>query len=91
MGPMRLARELRARGIAEREIADAVDGAFADREMLEVAEAAVKRKLRGLHGLAPLVARRRLAAHLTRQGFSADIILALCRKYLPGADASEDD
>jgi len=83
VGPARLARELRAKGVAEEHIAGALADAFGEQDAREVAEAAALRKLRTLRGLAPEVARRRLAAHLTRQGFATEIVLALCRKYFP--------
>lgn len=92
VGPARLARELRARGIAEGEITGALDEAYGDRDARQVAEAAVGRKLPALQGLAPEVARRRLAAYLSRQGFSTEIVLALCWKHFPhGEERIPDD
>ncbi|MBI4573313.1 MAG: regulatory protein RecX [candidate division NC10 bacterium] len=90
LGPARLANELRARGIADAEISNALDEAFAGTSAREVAEAAATRKLKGLRGLAQAVARRRLAAHLTRLGFAVEIVLALCRKHFPHGDESND-
>ena len=89
MGPARLAQELHAKGIAEEQIAGALREAFAERDVREVAEAAALRKLRSLRNLTPEVARRRLAAHLTRQGFAAEVVLALCRKHLPRGGGSQ--
>lgn len=82
--PARLQRELRAKGVGEAEIAAALDEFLAQRTAREVAEEAAGRKLKALRGLDPAVARRRLVAHLYRQGFSSEIILALCRKYFAG-------
>jgi len=90
LGPARLARELRARGIAEPEISAVLDEVFGERDVRSVAEAATIRKLRDLQGLAPLVARRRLAAFLTRRGFPAEIILTLCRKHFPHREDLDD-
>lgn len=90
LGPARLARELRSRGIAETEISGALREAFSERGARELAEAAAVRKLSGLQGLAPEVARRRLGAYLTRRGFALEIVLALCRKYFPGMDGPND-
>jgi regulatory protein len=89
LGPARLVRELRARGIPEAEISGALHEAFAERDSREVAETAASRKLATLRGLAPEVARRRLVAHLTRQGFATEVILALCRKHFPGGEDLE--
>ncbi len=86
VGPERLAKELRARGIAEAEISNALDEALAGTSAREIAEAAAARKLKGLGGLSPTVARRRLAAHLTRLGFAVEIVLELCRKHFPHGD-----
>ncbi len=91
VGPARLAGELRARGISEAEIRGALDEAYGDRNARQVAEAAALRKLPALQGLAPEVARRRLAAYLRRRGFSTEIILALCRKHLPHGDDLDDE
>lgn len=90
LGPARLARELRAKGIAEPEISATLDEAFGERDVRSVAEAAAVRKLRELRGLAPPVARRRLAAFLTRRGFPVEIVLALCRKHFPHGEDLND-
>ena len=91
VGPARLARELRSKGIAEAEISDALREAFDERDAREVAEAAAVRKLKTLQGLAPEVARRRLGAFLTRRGFSVEFVLALCRKHFPSVAEPMDD
>ena len=77
-GPARLARELRAKGIAE------------EWDVSEAAAAAVRRKLPSLRGVPSGVARRRLAAFLERRGFSAEIILAICRTQFRGAEESSE-
>jgi len=84
VGPARLAQELRSKGIADAEISSALHEAFGEQDARQVAEAAALKKLKALRGLAPEVARRRLAAFLARQGFSADVVLALCQKHCPG-------
>lgn len=89
--PARLARELRAKGIGEAEISAALMDCSAEPAIREVAEAAAARKLRTLQGLDPAVARRRLAAHLSRRGFAADLILALCREYFPGTTGPDEE
>jgi regulatory protein len=84
VAPARLAWELRARGIAEPEISAALHELFTEEDARAVAERAAARKLTALRGLPSDVARRRLSAHLGRQGFAAEIVLALCRKHFPG-------
>jgi regulatory protein len=91
VGPARLARELRSRGIAEREVSGALREAFGERGATEVAEAAAVRKLKTLQGLDPEVARRRLGAFLIRRGFAVEVVLAMCRKHFPGVEGLEDD
>jgi regulatory protein len=86
LGPTRLAQELRAKGLAEGDIARALREAYTERGAREVAEAAALRKLPALQGLSPDVARRRLGGYLSRRGFAAEIILALCRKHFPHGD-----
>ncbi len=90
VGPARLRRELRSKGIADAEISDALREAFGERDAGEVAEAAALRKLKALQGLAPEVARRRLGTFLTRRGFAVEVVLALCRKHFPRVNDFED-
>jgi regulatory protein len=90
IGPGRLARELRSKGIAEAEISDALREAFGERDARQVAEVAAVRKLKALQGADPEVARRHLALFLTRRGFAAEVVLALCRKHFPSLDDSEN-
>ena len=89
-GPARLARELRAKGIADADIGAALGALAAEWNVAEAAAAAVRRKLPSLHGVPPSVARRRLAAFLERRGFSAEIILAVCRAQFRGAEESSE-
>jgi regulatory protein len=87
--PGRLARELRTRGIAAAEIAAALRALQEDWDPAEAAGEAAKRKLKSLQGLSTPVARRRLAAFLDRRGFTPEIILATCRRYVSDANESE--
>jgi regulatory protein len=82
-GPARLARELRAKGVPEAEVAAVLGEAAAAQDVRQAAEVAASRKLHALRGLAPEVVRRRLAAHLLRQGFTMDVVLDLLRSRLP--------
>jgi SOS response regulatory protein OraA/RecX len=84
-----LARELRAKGIAEADIQAALRSLAEEWDATEAAREAVRRKLPSLRGLPAAVARRRLAAFLERRGFSAEIILAMCRAHLTGAEDYE--
>jgi regulatory protein len=86
LGPRRLAQELRVKGIAEADIAGALREVSAERDPRELAEAAALRRLPALRGLPPEAARRRLAGYLDRRGFSAEIILAVCRRHFPPGD-----
>lgn len=87
--PGRLARELRAKGVAEAEIAAALRNLHDAWDPAAAAGHAAQRKLKSLQGLPTAVARRRLAAFLDRRGFSSDVILATCRRFVADADASE--
>jgi regulatory protein len=89
-GPARLARELRAKGIADAEICAAIDALAGEWDPAVSADAAARRKVQSLGGVPSVVARRRLAAHLERRGFSPEIIIAMCRKHLPGGDDPAD-
>jgi regulatory protein len=83
LGPGRLAQELRVKGVAEAEIAAALAALAAEEGPAASAARAAARKMRALAALPPEVARRRLAAHLARQGFSAEIVLQTCRTVVP--------
>jgi regulatory protein len=88
-GPGRLARELRAKGVPEADIAAAFRALTEEWDAAGAAREAARRKLKSLQGLPADAARRRLAAYLDRRGFAPDIILATCRKYL--ADGPEPE
>ncbi len=87
--PARLARELRTKGIAPGQITAALHALQEEWDPAEAAGEAAKRKLKSLQGLPAPVARRRLAAFLDRRGFSAEIILAACRRYLAATDEGD--
>ena len=89
-GPARLARELRAKGVADADIGAALSALGEEWDVAEAAAAAARRKLSSLRGVPPSVARRRLAAFLERRGFSAEIILAVCRAQFRGAEESSE-
>jgi regulatory protein len=91
LGPARLAQELRGKGIAEPDIMLALNELLTERDARAVAEEAAARKLKTLRGLPPEAARRRLAAHLERQGFAMDVILVLCRTHFPSVRESPDE
>jgi regulatory protein len=86
LGPARLSRELRAKGVSEALIEQALDELNRSRDPLQAADDAARRKLPALARLPRPIARRRLAGFLERRGFSADIIVTLCRRYLGGED-----
>ena len=83
LGPARLTRELRARGVGEAHIAAALAETLAEDDPGALAEAAAARRLKGLQGVPAEAARRRLAAHLARRGFATDIIIRVCRRHFP--------
>ncbi len=87
-GPLRLSRELRAKGIAERDIRAALGELLEEHSPLALAEAVARKKLTALQGVPSAVGQRRLTAYLTRRGFSTEIVLRLCRKFFPDTDAS---
>jgi regulatory protein len=87
-GPARLTRELRAKGIGGGDIRTALGELLAEQGPLALAEQAARRKLTALQGVPPAVGRRRLAAYLTRRGFSTEIVLRLSRKSFPDIEES---
>jgi len=87
--PARLARELREKGVAEAEIAAALRALQEEWDPAEAAGQAARRKLKSLQGIPAAAARRRLAAFLDRRGFSSEVILATCRRFVADMDGSE--
>ena len=95
-GRFRIARELRARGVSDRNIEPALDAAFGETDESALVRARLERRLARIRG--PLD-RRKLAAlygSLLRAGFSADLIRAELRGVargdlpdLPDPSASE--
>jgi regulatory protein len=74
MGPIRLRSELLAKGV-ERGIIEATLSKYSNElDDKEAALSLAQKKLRSLRGLAPEVARRRLAGFLGRRGFAAGAI-----------------
>jgi regulatory protein len=91
MGPGRLARELAAKGVGSDDIAAALRALGAERDARDVAAEAAARRLQGLRTLPAETARRRLAAYLERRGFSAEIIVELCRRHFPRGTDTDDE
>lgn len=92
-GPARLRQVLQARGLAPDVIAAAAAEAFAGTDEGAAAAAAGRRRLVALRGLAPALARRRLAGYLSRRGHGAEAIAHALRALLPatGEDGTESD
>jgi regulatory protein len=83
LGPVRLARELRARGVEAAHIAEALAESATEADPRALAEAAAARRLKGLQGVPAAAARRRLAAFLVRRGFATAVIIDVCRRHFP--------
>jgi regulatory protein len=86
-GAARLARELRARGVAAPLIRVALSG-LAEAPELDRARAAGRRRLPALRRAAPERAAGRLHAFLVRRGYSASVVGRVVRELfdLPVAD-----
>ena len=76
-----LAHELRAKGIAEPLVAEALEGVSLDDERAR-AQALVARKLPGTRGLPADARLRRLAGMLARKGYSSGLAFAVVREAL---------
>jgi regulatory protein len=73
-GPLRIRRELSAKGITSESVEDAVAGAIEDES--EAARAAARVRIRRYEGLPAGVAARRMSAWLGRRGYSARAVAA---------------
>jgi regulatory protein len=76
-----LAHELRAKGIAEPLVAEALEAVSLDDERAR-AQALVARKLPGTRGLAADARLRRLSGMLARKGYSSGLAFAVVREAL---------
>jgi regulatory protein len=85
-----LAHELRKQGIDPDIADDALKSVGADDERAK-AEELVERKLRTMHGLAPDVQARRLAALLARKGYSGEVAWPVVRDAVNRADEHQRD
>ena len=75
MGRFKLKAELKAKGISEFDIDDAIAGAKDDIDEYESARKLALGRLRQLSGLDKVTAKRRLAGFLERRGFSYDAVM----------------
>ncbi|MCI0372648.1 MAG: RecX family transcriptional regulator [candidate division NC10 bacterium] len=80
LGPRRVAADLGSRGVSREVTEAAVRAAFGPGAERRLAEAAAVRKWPGLARHPRPVALRRLAAHLSRQGFSTEVVAAILRE-----------
>lgn len=83
-GRGRIRRELRARGLSDEVVAEAVSAIAPDDEWA-AARALATRKAGTMGRLDPPVALRRLQAMLARRGFGPEICLAVAREAITGA------
>jgi regulatory protein len=87
-GPFRIARELRARGVAEGDIKAALDHVFAETDETALARFRLKRQLGRVRGALDERKAASLYRSLVRAGFSSDIIRRELRR---AADAEVPD
>ncbi|MBI2528014.1 MAG: regulatory protein RecX [Candidatus Rokubacteria bacterium] len=90
VGSLRLARELRTRGIAPALAAAAVASAFAEVPEAERALEAARRRLPALLRARPERAPARLGDYLLRRGYPARVALATVTRLLGGPEAAEE-
>jgi regulatory protein len=82
-----LAYELRQRGVADADSAEALEAVDSERE-LAAARELVRRRLPATEGLDPAARTRRLAGLLARKGYSGGLAMRVVREALA---ASDDD
>jgi regulatory protein len=88
-GPRRVAADLGSLGVSREVAESAVRGAFEPGEERRLAEAAAARKWPTLVRHARPIALRRLAAHLSRQGFGTEVIAALLRDRFAATESPD--
>ncbi|RYP83068.1 regulatory protein RecX [Nocardioides guangzhouensis] len=85
-----LAQELRRKGVADEVAREALDEIDPDDEEA-AARRLVRKKLRSMRGLEPVVATRRLAGMLARKGYPPGLAFAVVRDELDGVGDDLDD
>jgi regulatory protein len=85
-----LARELRTKGVDDETAKATLDQIDPEAERDRAAQLVAK-KLRSMHGLEPLVQKRRLAAMLARKGYPAELSMAVIREAIAAAPEHQRD
>jgi regulatory protein len=85
-----LARELRTKGVDDETARATLDSINPEDERDRAAQLVTKR-LRSMHGLEPVVQKRRLAGMLARKGYPADLAMAVIREAIAAAPEHQRD
>ncbi|GAA2168462.1 regulatory protein RecX [Pedococcus bigeumensis] len=85
-----LARELRTKGVDDETAKATLDQIDPEAERDRAAQLVAK-KLRSMHGLEPLVQKRRLAGMLARKGYPAELAMAVIREAVAAAPEHQRD
>jgi regulatory protein len=85
-----LARELRTKGVDDETVRATLEQIDPAAERDRAAQLVAK-KLRSMHGLEPLVQKRRLAGMLARKGYPADLAMAVIREAIAAAPEHQRD
>lgn len=85
-----LARELRDKGLDDETVAQALSGIGREAEV-DLARRLVAKRMASLHGLAPDVQVRRLAAMLARKGYPPSVVYAVVRDVVNAAPEHQRD
>lgn len=85
-----LARELRTKGVDDETARATLEQIDPEAERDRAAQLVAK-KLRSMHGLEPIVQKRRLAGMLARKGYPADLAMAVIREAIAAAPEHQRD
>lgn len=85
-----LARELRTKGVDDETARATLEQIDPEAERDRAAQLVAK-KLRSMHGLEPVVQKRRLAGMLARKGYPADLAMAVIREAIAAAPEHQRD
>ncbi|MBI3988449.1 MAG: regulatory protein RecX [candidate division NC10 bacterium] len=90
VGRIRIASELKAKGVGEAEINTALTEVYDQADELRLASMAVQRRLPLIQHLPQEVKRRRLFTYLQRRGFPSTVILSVLAEQL-GKPSGDDE
>lgn len=91
LGPIRLRRELLAKGVEDSIVQSALGELYSERDPKDLARTCARKKISALTGVEPEQRKRRLVQYLQRKGFSPETVYQTVADLLAGRDGMTGD